>query len=112
MSADAAGSLGGMWVFQDQRYGLSRPDAHSDGAVACVAFRQLGRQSQHVAGTGGAERMPDGHRPTVGCELVVGNCEAAELVWKFPQHAESLGAERLVDFPHVDLLRSQAGPLD
>src|SRR5882762_10531968 len=101
MSADAAGFLGSMRVFEDHGYGLSRSDAHSDGAVACVAFGQLGRQSQHVAGAGGAERMPDGHRPTVGCELVVGNCEAAELVWKFPEHPESLRAERLVDFPHV-----------
>src|SRR6516165_8631505 len=103
--ADALVALSGVRVFQDDGDGLSRAYANPDGAVAGVTFGQLGRQGQDVSSSGGAERMPDGHRPAVGCELVIGNDEAAELIWKFPKHAESLCAERFVDFPHVDLLR-------
>jgi hypothetical protein len=91
---------------------LSRAYAYPDCAIARVAFTQFKRERQDVSSSGGAERMPDGHRAAVGRQLLVGNGEAAELFWKFPKHPESLRAEGLVDFPNVDLLGGQAGPLD
>ena len=38
--------------------------------------------------------------------------ETVQLVWQFPQHAQRLGAERLVYLPHVDLLGLESRPAD
>src|SRR5271155_2746128 len=99
-------------IFQDDGNALPGTDAHAGRAVADVPLPQFGCQRQDVAGAGGAEGVSDGHRATVGVELVIGNVEAAELVGQFAKHAERLCAERLMHLPHVDLLRGQPGPLD
>jgi len=44
-----------------------------------------------------------------GFSLFVRDLEPVELVRQLAQHAERLGGERLVDLPHVDVLRGQAG---
>src|ERR1700730_7505373 len=103
---------GGPRVFQDDGNALPRPDAHTGGAVADVALAQLGSQRQHISGTTGPERMPDGHRAAVRGELLVGNRETTELIRQLAKHAKRLRTECLVHFPYVDLLGGQPGTLD
>src|SRR5262245_41557943 len=69
-------------VLADDGNALARADAATDGAIAGVPFPQFGRQCQHVSSTGRAERMADGNRAAIRGQLVVGNPEAAELIWQ------------------------------
>src|SRR6202020_2604889 len=83
-------------VFQNDGNALPGADAHAGRAVTDVPLPQFGCQRQDVAGAGGAEGVSNGHRATVGVELVIGNGEAAELVGQFTKHAESPCAEPLM----------------
>src|SRR6476661_4582270 len=98
-SADRTGSG---QALDDHGHALAAADAHRLDAERLVRLLEAVDQGGHDAGTGHAERVTEGDRPTVDVELVVGDAEVTG-------RRDDLGGERLVDLEQVDVVDGLAG---